>query len=198
MRWRSFGSSSGVGGVARVLGTFGALAVLLSIGGLLASPRASATAVSGVLPTMQRASASPATGGAWSWPLPTHALAAPYAAPPTRYAAGHRGIDLGSVAGVAVTAPDDGVVRFAGVVVDRPVLTLDHGDGVLSSFEPVLSDLPVGATVGRGAVVGVVAAGGHCDASCLHVGVRRDGEYVSPMLYFGRLPPAVLLPLGSG
>jgi len=134
--------------------------------------------------------------GGWQWPVPPHVPVNAYAAPPTRYAAGHRGIDLAVSPGQPVAAPADGVVRFAGVVVDRPVLTLDHGGGVLSSFEPVASDLPVGTPVARGAVVAAVGSGGHCAAGCLHVGVRVDGEYVSPLLFFARVPPAVLLPLG--
>nr|WP_179454715.1 peptidoglycan DD-metalloendopeptidase family protein [Leifsonia soli] len=136
--------------------------------------------------------------GRWSWPVVSPTVAAPYAAPPTRYAAGHRGIDLTAAAGTPVAAPDGAVVRFAGTVVDRPVLTLDHGGGVLSSFEPLSSDLPVGSAVARGEVIGLVGSGGHCGGGCLHVGVRMHGEYVSPMLFFARVPPAVLLPLGSG
>ncbi len=146
--------------------------------------------------TVLRAPAS--SGAVWSWPVPSPPIVAAFAAPSTAYSAGHRGIDLGVVAGSAVSAPDDAVVRFSGVVVDRPVVTLDHGGGVLSSYEPVEGLLPVGAPVARGAVVGTVAAGGHCDGACLHVGVRVDGQYVSPLLYFGGVPPAVLLPLGGG
>jgi len=141
--------------------------------------------------------ALPDAGPRWEWPLASHSLTAPYAAPATRYAAGHRGIDLSAVTGVPVSAPDDAVVRFSGVVVDRPVLTLDHGGGILSSYEPVASELPMGTAVARGSVVGAVAGGGHCQAACLHVGVRVDGEYVSPLLFFARVPPAILLPLGN-
>lgn len=137
-------------------------------------------------------------GAQWIWPVADPAVSAPYAAPPTRYAAGHRGIDLTATAGARLIAPDGATVRFAGMVVDRPVLTLDHGGGVLSSFEPASSDLPVGSRVARGAVIGVVASGGHCGTACVHVGVRVNGEYVSPMLFFGRVPPAILLPLGGG
>lgn len=136
--------------------------------------------------------------GSWAWPVPSHVVTAPYAAPATRYAAGHRGIDLAAPPGAVVTAPDDAMVRFVGVVVDRPVLTLDHGDGVLSSYEPVASEMTVGSVVGRGAVIGSVAAGGHCDGGCLHVGVRIAGEYVSPLLFFAKVPPSILLPLGPG
>lgn len=137
-------------------------------------------------------------GPAWSWPVPSPPIVAAYVAPTTAYSAGHRGIDLGVAEGVAVSAPDDAVVRFSGVVVDRPVLTLDHGGGVLSSYEPVESSIPVGTPVARGAVIGSVASGGHCDGGCLHFGVRIDGQYVSPLLFFGRVPPAVLLPMGRG
>ena len=145
--------------------------------------------------------ATTVTEAKWSWPLtaaPSPDIVAPYLAPATGYSAGHRGIDLGAVGGAAVTAPSDAVVRFSGLVVDRPVVTLDHGAGVLSSYEPVDGMVPVGTPVARGAVIGSVATGGHCEGRCLHVGVRVDGQYVSPMLFLGRVPPAVLLPFGSG
>src|SRR6478735_12135803 len=102
-------------------------------------------------PTSAGWAGRPASGsaGVWEWPLPEHTLAAPYAAPATRYAAGHRGVDFPAAAGAVVRAPDDATVRFSGVVVDRPLLTLDHGDGVLSSFEPLVSELPVGSIVAR-------------------------------------------------
>jgi murein DD-endopeptidase MepM/ murein hydrolase activator NlpD len=125
-----------------------------------------------------------------------------FEAPPTLFAAGHRGIDLAAAAGAPVTAPADGIVRFVGAVADRPVVTLDHGGGVLSSYEPVAANvatssaaLMVGATVRAGEPIGVISAGGHCEARCLHVGVRIDGAYVSPLLFFDRVPGAVLLPL---
>jgi murein DD-endopeptidase MepM/ murein hydrolase activator NlpD len=137
----------------------------------------------------------------WEWPLRPAPVVRGFEAPPTPYAAGHRGIDLAAIAGAAVTAPAAGTVRFVGVVADRPVVTLDHGGGVLSSYEPVSADvsppsaLTVGATIRAGESIGVVATGGHCDARCLHVGVRIDGAYVSPLLFFDRVPRAILLPL---
>ncbi len=134
----------------------------------------------------------------WSWPVAPPRVIGPFAAPPTPYAAGHRGIDLAAIAGTPVTSPSDARVRFAGVVVDRPVLTLDHGGGVLSSYEPLSTSLGAGDPVGRGAPLGQVAAGGHCDGACLHVGVRVDGAYVSPLLFFDSVPPSVLLPLDHG
>ena len=90
-------------------------------------------------------------------------------------------------------APADGVVHFAGVVVDRPVLSLDHTGGVLSSYEPVTTHLLTGDTVHRGEVIGVVLPG-HCAKTCLHLGVRIDGQYVSPLTFLGGIPRSVLLP----
>lgn len=135
--------------------------------------------------------------GTWSWPVaPPHTLARPYLTPATAYAAGHRGIDIRVDAGSPIRAPADGVVHFAGVVADRPVLSIEHDDGVLSSFEPVTATVVVGDTVSRGEVIGVLGAG-HCAASCLHLGVRVDGAYVNPLLFLGGVPWSVLLPGGG-
>lgn len=133
----------------------------------------------------------------WRWPLaPPVNVAAPFLAPATRYSAGHRGIDLVAASGTPVLAPTDGVVSFAGTVVDRPLVTIDHGDGVLVSLEPVLATAAEGEPVARGQPIGSVAAGGHCGDGCLHLGVRVYGEYVSPLVFITGLPRAVLLPLG--
>jgi murein DD-endopeptidase MepM/ murein hydrolase activator NlpD len=131
----------------------------------------------------------------WEWPLRPPVMERGFEAPETVYSAGHRGIDLGAPSGAAVVAPGPATVRFAGMVVDRPVVTLDHGGGVLSSYEPLLSELAVGVSVTAGQHLGVTALGGHCDGSCLHIGVRVDGRYVSPLLYFDRVPRAILLPV---
>ena len=134
----------------------------------------------------------------WTWPVgPPIALVEPFRAPPTPYAAGHRGIDLAVVPGAPVRAPAAGVVSFAGPVAGRPVLSIDHGDGVVSSIEPVAASVAAGVRVAEGEQVGVVGSGGHCDGVCTHFGVRVHGAYVSPMLFLGGVPRAVLLPLAD-
>lgn len=134
--------------------------------------------------------------GLWRSPVPAAELR-PFAAPPTPWGAGHRGVDLGPLStGATIRAPADGRVSFAGVVVDRPVLSIDHGAGYLSSFEPVEAGLEVGDVVSAGDPVGTLAPGkGHCTALCLHWGVRLHGEYINPLLLTGELEPSVLLPL---
>jgi murein DD-endopeptidase MepM/ murein hydrolase activator NlpD len=152
---------------------------------------------------------TPAAGGAalpvevsqpstrsWAWPLvPPWRILRAFEAPATRYSAGHRGVDVGAHRGDVVLAPADGVVSFVGRVVDRGVVSLAHSGDLRSSFEPVESLLVEGQEVRKGERIGVVGTGGHCDAACLHFGVRLHGEYVSPMLYLGGVPRAVLLPL---
>jgi murein DD-endopeptidase MepM/ murein hydrolase activator NlpD len=138
------------------------------------------------------AGAAPVSRGDWHWPVdPPRSVARPFIAPATRFGPGHRGIDVRG--GPTLYAPADGVVRFAGVVVDRPVLSLDHGAGVLSSFEPVVALVAAGDAVERGQVIGTVIAG-HCATPCVHVGVRVDGDYVSPLAWFGGIPRSILLP----
>jgi hypothetical protein len=132
----------------------------------------------------------------WAWPVAApRSIVRPFIAPATAYSAGHRGIDV-ETASTTITAPADGVVHFAGVVVDRPVLSIRHGDGIISSFEPVETPLAAGAIVHRGEPLGTLLPG-HCSRLCLHFGVRERGEYVSPLLYLGGLERSVLLPTRS-
>ncbi|OJX70076.1 MAG: hypothetical protein BGO95_03385 [Micrococcales bacterium 73-13] len=130
----------------------------------------------------------------WLWPVESpRRLLRPYSAPPRPWMPGHRGIDIAAT-GTVVLAPADGVVHFAGWVVDRGVLSIDHGAGVRSSFEPVTTGLSAGDAVVRGQAIATIVPG-HCDLLCLHVGVRQDGEYRNPLLWLGGARWPVLLPM---
>lgn len=141
--------------------------------------------------------ASPGAGAAdtahsWTWPV-LGRVVEPYRQPAHDYAAGHRGIDI--EAGTdTVVAPGDGVILFAGVVVDRPIVTIDHGDGLVSTLEPVATSLAPGTGLSAGDVVGTLADGGHTAHGAFHLGARRDGVYINPLLLLGGVPRAVLLP----
>ncbi|MCW4384839.1 M23 family metallopeptidase [Salinibacterium sp. SYSU T00001] len=140
--------------------------------------------------------AAEATSQFWLWPVTgPRRVVRTYQAPPTPYAAGHRGIDIAVGVGGVVRAPEEGVVHFAGMVAGRPVVSLRHDGGLISSVEPVESTLKAGDVVARGDPIGTLwAETSHCPASCLHLGVRRHGEYVSPLNYLGGIPRSVLLP----
>ncbi|QYH35767.1 M23 family metallopeptidase [Salinibacterium sp. M195] len=145
-------------------------------------------------PTLAFTEAEVTISTPWDWPVaPPHPIIRPYLAPETPYSAGHRGIDIDSGSSSDVRAPSDGIVHFAGTVVDRPVLSIRHPGGFITSYEPVTTTLARGDVVVRGEVVGQLQAG-HCARPCLHLGVRLDGEYVSPLIYLGGIPRAILLP----
>lgn len=140
--------------------------------------------------TTMRASAQPSAS--WIWPVEgPHTVVRTYDPPLTEYSAGHRGIDIAATIGHDVVAPADGVVHFAGIVVDRGVLSIKHGN-ILSSFEPIEALVSAGQFVRQGEIIGRVSAGHDCE--CLHVGARFNGAYLSPLSYLGTLEPAVLLP----
>ena len=142
--------------------------------------------------TLNAPSAHALRAGSWSWPLlGTHTISRGYEAPSVFYGAGHRGIDLVAEVGQEVLAPADGVVHFVGTVVDRELISLDHGQ-FLSTFEPVTSSLRTGDAVSRGQVIGVVATSSHC--VCLHMGARQGKDYLSPLAMLASIPAAVLLP----
>lgn len=131
----------------------------------------------------------------WVWPVDgARSGVNPYRAPAHVYGSGHRGIDIATGQGLTVQAPADGVVAFRGTVVDRPLLTIEHAGGYVSTLEPVVSDLSPGEIVSAGDTIGAVSVGGHAQSGMLHLGVRLGGAYINPMLLFEAVPRSVLLP----
>lgn len=166
----------------------------VGIAPLAAAPGAS---VSGIAPGAAAAAPDPGsstieTVERWRWPVAPVRIVRPFVAPAHRYAPGHRGIDLQGAP--IVVAPASGIVAFAGVVVDRPLVTIAHPGGLVTTLEPVVTPLRPGTPVVRGMPIGVLALGGHAAAGTLHFGVRLHGEYINPMLLLGGVPRAVLLP----
>lgn len=142
---------------------------------------------------VDQVAAAPAPSGFHPPVRPLH-LVRPFDPPTPRWSAGHRGVDLAAVPGQEVYAPADGVVSFAGTVVDRVVISITHVNGLISSFEPVAEPLVKGTLVAAGEVIAAVGTSNHC-TECVHWGVRHLGEYVDPMLLLGERPRVILLPL---
>lgn len=160
-----------------------------------AGPVALKTAVSS--PAAASGAGSAAPRPSWDWPLfPRPEVLRTFDPPDRPWMSGHRGVDLGATHdGVPVTSPEAGTVSFVGVVVDRPVITIDHGNGLKSSFEPVESGLAAGAVVAKGDAIGTLLPG-HCGSlACVHWGVRRGDEYVNPLEFVVDLRPSILLPV---
>jgi murein DD-endopeptidase MepM/ murein hydrolase activator NlpD len=140
----------------------------------------------------------PAPGAHYAWPLlPPPALLGPFEAPPHVYGRGHRGVDLAGAPGQPVLAARAGTVVFAGPVGGRGVVSVQHDDGLRTTYEPVRPAVVAGASVRAGDVVGFLEPGhaGCAPATCLHWGVRRDRtEYLDPLVLL-RPPRVRLLPV---
>jgi murein DD-endopeptidase MepM/ murein hydrolase activator NlpD len=155
------------------------------------------TVVATMLAGPQRASAAPSPA-LWGWPLAGEpGVTRRFEPPPTPYAAGHRGVDLAGAAGQPVLAAGAGVVVFAGLVAGRPVVSVEHADGLRTTYEPVQPGVAAGQVVARGSPLGVLVAGhaGCPVEACLHWGLRRGGGYLDPLALL-RPPRVRLLPWG--
>ncbi|WP_425565950.1 M23 family metallopeptidase [Pseudonocardia ailaonensis] len=131
----------------------------------------------------------PVPGADYGWPLsPVPQVARAFDRPPFFYGRGHRGADLAGTPGQAVLAARDGIVVFAGPVAGRGVVSVEHADGLRTTYEPVAGTVAVGVRVRRGDPVGTLEEGhpGCPAAACLHWGVRRasgaDAEYYDPLV----------------
>lgn len=145
--------------------------------------------------------AMPAPKPGWEWPIDPRpadfrsTVLRDFDPPDKPWLSGHRGVDLKTASdGATVTSPAAGTVSFAGTVVDRPVITVDHGGGLKSSFEPVSSSLTAGTAVRPGDTIGTVEAGHCAGIPCVHWGVRQGDQYINPLGFFIDLRPSVLLP----
>jgi murein DD-endopeptidase MepM/ murein hydrolase activator NlpD len=117
------------------------------------------------------------------------------------YGAGHRGIDLDASPGTAVRAAEEGLVRHAGAVAGVTWVSVDHPDGLRTSYGPLTGlTVAAGDPVGRGDLLGVVAATHHGAPERdrgLHLGVRRGDVYLDPLTLPGLTPPRPTL-VGPG
>lgn len=123
------------------------------------------------------------------------------------WSSAHRGIDIRASDG-DVLAPNDGEVTFVGTVVDRPVISIQHSNGLITSLEPVESELEVGDKVAAGQTIGAISNNAsHCDAQCLHWGLRMPDAwqigstfrdlYIDPAFVLGWTKPSILWPVHS-
>ena len=131
-----------------------------------------------------------------SAPVPG-ALLRPFDGGTSPYSAGHRGVDLAADQGEEVRSAAVGKIYFNGEVAGRPSVSVDHGNGLRTTYTPVAGSLPEGTQVRAGEVIGHLAGPPHCDPRyCLHWGLTDGTIYHDPMLYL-KSPPIRLLPHGT-
>ena len=84
---------------------------------------------------------------------------------------------------------------FAGSVAGRGVVSVQHRDGLRTTYEPVKPTVIANAVVRRGEVLGLLEPGHRgCAVTCLHWGVRRERlVYLDPLVLLR--PQVRLLPV---
>lgn len=135
------------------------LAAVLTAALVVTLPPPDAATVDGAPPAIAANHRRPVPGG----------VLVPADIPEQNWLPGHRGVDLVAAPGAPVHASSSGTVRFAGVVAGTPVVSVDHGGGLRTTYEPVLADVRRGEHVSRGQVLGRLA-----DAATLPETARRD------------------------
>lgn len=139
-----------------------------------------------------------APGARYIWPLrPPPRVVTPFRAPQQWFGPGHRGVDLGGGEGQPVVAARAGTVVFAGPLAGRGVVSVQHDDGLRTTYEPLQPSVAAGRVVAAGDVLGLLSTGhaGCPGQVCLHWGVRRDRtDYLDPLVLL-RPPRARLLPV---
>ena len=120
----------------------------------------------------------------FTWPLsPEPQVTRPFQPPDRDYGPGHRGVDLAAEPGRQVLAAGPGVVVFTGQVAGEGVVSIDHDGGLRTTYEPVTPVVATETQVYQGQPIATLNAGhpGCPAAACLHWGVRRGDEYLSPL-----------------
>jgi len=130
--------------------------------------------------------------GRYQWPTGAPATVVEGFDPPAVvWGRGHRGVDLAAAEGTQIRSAAAGTVAFAGMVAGRPVVSIDHADGIRTTYEPVEPGVSAGETVGAGQVIGTLLPGHRSDGVCaLHWGARTGPKtYINPLRL---LQPAVI------
>jgi hypothetical protein len=119
--------------------------------------------------------------------------------PNSDWSSGHRGIDVVAKAGAELASPTEALIKFAGSVFGRPVMTLLTPDNLVLEFEPAClkPTSSVGDSLEEGAVFATFCPAGqptHCANPCLHWGVRANEGYLSAQRFLFELRPSRVKP----
>ena len=111
-----------------------------------------------------------------------------FEAPGTQWGPGHRGMDLAALPGTEVRAAAAGTVTFAGSVAGLLAVTIDHGQGLETTYSRLSSiEVTEGEPVGEGRRIGRTSAAHPDGDGGLHFGVKLNGDYVDPAAFIGPL-----------
>lgn len=104
----------------------------------------------------------------------------------------HQAVDFAGGEGTEVFAVYDGTVESVEEsMMDGLCVTIDHGDGLKTTYKCLSSDAEVkkGDTVKKGQKIGTISTNltEKADGAHLHFELHKDGELVDPMGYFASL-----------
>jgi murein DD-endopeptidase MepM/ murein hydrolase activator NlpD len=150
-----------------------------------------------ILLPLAGASAAPRTGGGtlvreapaygtYEWPVRGPVIST-FEQPATPYGPGHRGIDIAAPLGSPVRAAGPGRVAFAGWVAGSLFVSIDHPDGVRTTYSWLSAvSVTAGDQARTGQVIGATGSGhpGRVPPH-LHFGARVADVYVDPLLLLG-------------
>lgn len=125
----------------------------------------------------------PASSGRYVWPVRGPVVHG-FESPAGPYGPGHRGIDISARFGSPVVASEDGIVAFSGWVAGSLFLSIEHPDGIRTTYS-WLSDVMVrkGDSIRKGETVARTGAGHPGEAAPhLHFGARVGDVYIDPLL----------------
>lgn len=153
-----------------------------------AQPSAAAGTAGATVPKTTAVAAPPGPAyGTYAWPVQGPVIRT-FDAPDSPYGSGHRGIDIATALGTPVRAGQSGTVAFAGAVAGGLFISIDHPDGVRTTYS-WLSEIHVrrGDSVSKAEVIGA-SGGGHpgVDPPHLHFGALVGEVYIDPMLLLER------------
>jgi murein DD-endopeptidase MepM/ murein hydrolase activator NlpD len=138
-------------------------------------------------PSRQAVREPPAASGTYSWPVRGPVIRG-FDEPHGPFAPGHRGIDIAAEPGTPVRAAQDGLVAFAGLVGGDLYISVDHPDGIRTTYS-WLSTISVrrGEEVRREAVLGTTGSGhSGVEPPHLHFGARNGTSYIDPLTLLER------------
>ena len=110
----------------------------------------------------------------------------PFKTPPEPWLSGHRGVDLEAAPGTPIRASLSGTIAFAGQVGGRPVVSIQHLDGIRTTYDPVISRRSRGDVVHRGDIIGVLANENEAThGPGLGWGAKIGERYIDPLTLLG-------------
>jgi murein DD-endopeptidase MepM/ murein hydrolase activator NlpD len=169
--------------VGAVLASALTLAALVSF----AAPGREGSMATGAVPQEAVPPGAGPAYGTYAWPVEGPVIRG-FDPPETPYGSGHRGIDIAAPLGTTVRAAHDGVVAFAGRIGGAWYVSIDHPDGVRTTYS-WMGEVRAGRgdAVGREDAIGATGSGHPGgERPHLHFGARIGDRYIDPMLLLER------------